>query len=195
MWGLVLVVLLCAQKDGPPYSATPVPPPRGEPAPNQGHIPPPPPEQLNDSFQQRTPILEGQARKEAARRNAPPPPARVDVVPGKAVRAVDACNAVKTEDKMECPVGGGAVQSVADIPGGVRILFKRGAITPAKLEQVLACQRSLTIVRPQVPPPCPFLGATKLNVTSRHGQAILELTDHDAGLVREQVRTTLSDRR
>jgi hypothetical protein len=186
---LLVALALFAQKNGPPYSATPVPPPRGEPAPNQGHIPPVPPDRDYWEFREhRWPILEGQARKEAAQR------ARQEHVEVYPANAHDACNAVSPEGQTECPVRREAgVAYVVDIAGGVRVGY-RPDVSSEDLQQMFVCQKSLAAARPDLPTTCSFIDAsTKVNVLTRNGHAVIELKSGNPDVLREQVRTAIYD--
>jgi hypothetical protein len=185
---VLLALVLFAQRNGPPYSATPVPPPRGEPAPNQGHIPPPPPGTGDWEFlEHRWLILEGEQRKEAAERQRE---TRVEVLPSN---AHGACDAVSPEGQTECPVSRAAgVAYVVDIAGGVRVGY-RPDVSTEDLQQIFACQKGLTAARPDLPTACPFIdGNTKVNVLTRNGHAVIELKSNNPDVLRQQVRTAVS---
>jgi hypothetical protein len=79
--------------------------------------------------------------------------------------AHDACNAVSTEGKTECPVRRAAgVAYVVDIPGGVRVGY-RPDVSTEDLRQIFVCQKSLAMAQPDLPTTCPFIDAsTKVNV-------------------------------
>jgi hypothetical protein len=198
MAAALLVAGACTHGSSPPVLASPAagseaPPPRGQPPPRLGHLPQPPPgpgDQAPDSDeqQQRFPILQGEARKESAQRQAAQVPGRVELA-GSAHLA-EICDGVSAQDRVSCPLRPGAVARVADIPNGVRIELRRRSTSPETLGRALACQRDLALASPRELPLCPFLDAhTAATVVTRQGQVTVELTrTADVDPLREQVR-------
>jgi hypothetical protein len=200
-WGRwVLLVLLTGfspPKNGPPYSATDQPPPRGQPQPRLGELQPRPgpgPEtwQSESDRQDRFPILENQQRKEQAARAQGTATGRVEL---RASKLVHACDGVAPDERLQCPLHDPKdVVSVTDVPDGARVGLRTDAVEPERLQHLLDCQKSQVTARPQAPTACPFYDAhTNHAVIVTEGQVQVLLRRPDApDQLRGQVRSALA---
>src|SRR5205823_4927575 len=125
-----LLLMGCAMK--PAAAQAPSdnePPPRGAPPPRTGELPPPPPGRASETLdenERRFPILEAQQRKERKQRAQVPVSARVEV---RSADTTHACEGLSADEKIECPVHDPkAVLSINDLPKGVRISLRPGAV-------------------------------------------------------------------
>jgi hypothetical protein len=203
-WGRVLmgglfVVMGCATKPAAAQAPANTPPPRGAPQPRAVDQPMPPPgrvSETNDVYQERFPILEGQQRKEQAKRaKAAQAATRVEVVRSK--DTVNACDGLTAEEKTECPLHDpGAVLSISDLPNGARVSLRAGNVPPERLQQMFACHKTLAAARPKAPTACTFFDArTEAEVVGRDNRIEIDLERKgDADLLREQVLTALRKR-
>jgi hypothetical protein len=105
---------------------------------------------------------------------------------------VDSCSELPPELRMSCPIRGGDVQELESIPDGVRLYFRAGSTTAARMRQVVGCQTALARVSAQAPALCPFLDAgTQKVVRERRGRVTVDLIEADRAQVeglRERVR-------
>jgi hypothetical protein len=198
-WGRSLILALLAAfsppKNGPPYSATDEPPPRGEPQPRLGELQQPPgPQtwQIQSDTEDRFPILRNQQRKEQAARAQGTPTGRVELHSSKLTHA---CEGIPPDEQLQCPLRDPKkIASVADVPDGARVGLRTGVIEPERLQNLLDCQKSLVTARPQAPSACPFYDArTDHAVIVTEGQVNVLLRRPDApDQLRGQVRAALA---
>jgi hypothetical protein len=194
---LIGVAAFSPPKNGPPYSATDVPPPRGQPQPRLGEWqqePPPQTYQIESDRQDRFPILLNQERKEQAAR-AKAQATTTQRVELHASKLMHACDGVPTDERLQCPLRDPkAVVSVTDVPDGARLTLRTDAIEPERLQHLLDCQKGLVMARPQAPTPCPFYDAhTDHSVVFTEGQVQVVLRRPDApDQLRGQVRSALT---
>lgn len=164
----------CAgQRARPPE---PVPPPRGTPPPRLDPHPPaaraPGP---TETAQQQFPVLEGAARREERARRAEEAQRRLELVEPP---ARESCAEVPPEQQRRCPYPAVAVEMLEEIPGGVRLHFRRSSVQAAAIRAVVRCQTALARERPIEPLACPFLvGRTDQAILERQGgRVVAELT-------------------
>jgi hypothetical protein len=202
-WALALLLATgCAHPPPTPAAELAPLPPRGEPPPRLGEIPSPPPNnggpQTVDTPEQRERFgeLQGQAYKEQGQREARAREASAQAV-GAAERrdvqpAVEACNEVPPRDRAGCPIATAAVEKVADLPGGARLLMKPG-LSPAAINRAAACQKALAVASQTVQPLCPFLDAETNVAAHRQGKrAVVDLTGGDVPTLRARVRAAFA---
>jgi hypothetical protein len=199
-WGVFLsavILMACAGKPAAQQAAamSDEPPPKGAPQPRLGQLPPPPPSRANetaDENERRFPINEYQLRREREKRAALQVTGRVEV---KGSDNAHACEGLASEEKIECPLRDPrAIQSITDLPRGVRVTLKPGTVAPEKLQQMFACQLSLAAARPQTSGACGFLDArTEVEVNAQAGRLEVELErSAEVDRLRQQVRAALS---
>jgi hypothetical protein len=194
----LLAALACAHKPPPPASETfapqnDTPPPRGLPPPRAGDYPqlqaPNPGLEPGDVTEQerRFPVVQGEAKIEARKRERLHAAGDVELEPGTPI--ADVCDDVSPEDRLSCPVHQSAVAGVRDIPGGVVIRLRAGRATAHRLSRALECQRAMAQASPRDPPLCPFLdGKTSTRVVAHGSRVEVEVARAgDVDLLREQV--------
>jgi hypothetical protein len=156
--------------------------------------PAPPPDDFTRRFPQGEP-----------ERPAPEPAGNAEVVPDPTrttspVEDPVACNDVPAAARLECPLDG-HVTAIGRIPTGARLTLAsgKGDLAPDRLRQVLGCQASMAWVRPQSPPPCPFLTTdTRFEVRASKGKGGKTIVDVktanenlDPGILRKRIEVAL----
>lgn len=104
--------------------------------------------------------------------------------------ASGACAGLSQNERSSCPLTSlGEVQSVEDVPGGVRISYVPVTIGAARLRAVMACQ--------PVASTCAFVSAdTRVSVDDAGGHTVVDVTagpGADEGVLRTRVRVAFDE--